>query len=120
MQKTFIAPKTSFLLVNQKQKTRIPTNSIVMLEGHINYTLIYLENGNKKLYAKCLGHFEGLLNHDHFIRVHRGIIVNPSFIIGYDKQGGKLHLENNLEVNIARRRRWCMDFFNKFSLKKSR
>jgi two-component system, LytTR family, response regulator len=110
MQEPFIPPKISFLLVNQKQKTRIPIQSIVMLEGHINYTLIYLENGNKKLYAKCLGHFEDLLINAHFLRVHRGIIVNPSFIVSYDKEGGKLRLENNLEVNIARRRRWCMDF----------
>lgn len=105
-----LAPLT-FLLVNQKQKIRIPIQSIVMLEGHANYTLIYLESGKKRLFAKSLGYFEDLLNEEHFLRVHRANLINPSFIIGYDKDASKLRLENNLEVSIARRRRACMEQF---------
>jgi two-component system, LytTR family, response regulator len=104
MQEHFIPPKLNFLLVNQKQKTRIPTNSIIMLEGYANYTLIHLQNGKQKLYARTLGYFEALLSEDRFIRVHRGFLVNSSCIIHYDKDENILHLENNLEVSIARRR----------------
>ena len=108
MQKPFIPPKITFLLVNQKQKIRIPTNSIIMLEGYVNYTLIHLQNGTKKLYARTLRHFEELLSEEHFIRVHRGFLVNSSCIINYDKQENILHLENNLEVSISRRKRGCL------------
>jgi two-component system, LytTR family, response regulator len=112
MQEPFILPKINFLLVNRKQKTRIPTNSIIMLEGMANYTLIHLQNGNKKLYARTLGHFEELLSEEHFIRVHRGFLVNSSCIIHYDKDENILHLENNLEVSISRRRkRYFTNFF---------
>jgi two-component system, LytTR family, response regulator len=112
MQELFIPPKINFLLVNRKQKTRIPTNSIIMLEGMANYTLIHLQNGNKKLYARTLGHFEELLSEEHFIRVHRGFLVNSSCIIHYDKDENILHLENNLEVSISRRRkRYFTNFF---------
>ena len=111
MQKQFTPPKIHFLLVNQKQKTRIPTNSIIMLEGHINYTLIHLQNGEQRLYARTLRHFEGLLSEEHFIRVHRGFLVNSSFILNYDKEENILHLENNLEVSISRRKRGCMKGF---------
>jgi two-component system, LytTR family, response regulator len=105
MQEPFIPHKLNFLLVNQKQKTRIPTNSIIMLEGVANYTLFHLQNGKKKLYARTLGHFEELLSEEHFIRVHRGFLVNSSCIINYDKDENILHLENNLEVSISRRRK---------------
>jgi DNA-binding LytR/AlgR family response regulator len=111
MQELFIPPKINFLLVNQKQKTRIPTNSIIMLEGYVNYTLIYLQNGTQKLYARTLRHFEELLSSEHFLRVHRGFLVNPSFIIAYDKDACKIRLKNNLEVSISRRKRGCLQDF---------
>jgi two-component system, LytTR family, response regulator len=105
MQEPFFPPKLSFLLVNQKQKTCIPTNSIIMLEGFANYTLFHLQNGKKKLYARTLRHFEDLLSEEHFIRVHRGFLVNSSCIINYDKDENILHLENDIEVSISRRRK---------------
>ena len=105
MKNTFIPSKINFLLVNQKQKTRIPTNSIIMLEGVANYTLIHLQNGKQKLYARTLGYFEALLSEEHFIRVHRGYLVNSTCIIHYDKEDSKLYLENNLIVSISRRRK---------------
>ena len=108
MQKPFIPAQITFLLVNQKQKTRIPTNSIIMLEGLANYTLIHLQNGSKKLYSRTLRHFESLLCDEHFIRVHRGFLVNSSFIINYNKEENILRLENNLEVSISRRKRGCL------------
>lgn len=109
MQKQFIPAQITFLLVNRKQKTRIPTNSIIMLEGYVNYTLIHLQNGTQKLYARTLRHFESLLMGEHFIRVHRGFLVNSSFIINYNKEENVLHLENNLEVSISRRKRGCLE-----------
>jgi two-component system, LytTR family, response regulator len=105
MQEPFVPPTLNFLLVNQKQKTRIPTNSIIMLEGVANYTLFHLQNGKQKLYARTLRYFEELLSEERFIRVHRGYLVNSSCIINYDKADNILHLENNLEVSISRRKR---------------
>ncbi|MES2519457.1 MAG: LytTR family DNA-binding domain-containing protein [Bacteroidota bacterium] len=93
------------VMVNHKQKIRIPTQSIIMLEGHNNYTLFYLQNGKKKMYARTIGHFEELLENEHFIRVHRGFLVNSSCIISYNKEDNKLYLQNNLEASISRRRR---------------
>jgi DNA-binding LytR/AlgR family response regulator len=112
MQTNLIPTKIHFLIVNHKQKIKIPSQSIVMLEGHVNYTLIHLQNGKQKLYARTLGYFEELLSQEHFLRVHRGFLVNPSFILNYDKESCKLRLENNLEVSISRRRRWCMEGFS--------
>lgn len=95
----------NFVIVNQKQKIRIPTQNIIMLEGHNNYTLFYLQNGKQRLYARTIGHFQELLDSEQFIRIHRGFLVNSSCIIGYDKVESKLQMENNLEASISRRLR---------------
>ncbi len=95
----------NFVVVNQKQKIRIPTRNIIMLEGHNNYTLFYLQNGKQRLYARTLGHFQELLDSEQFIRIHRGFLVNSSCIVSYDKTESKLQMENNLEAIISRRLR---------------
>lgn len=100
-----IPPEIHSLLVNQKKKTRIPTHSIIMLEGSINYTIIHLQNGKQRLYARNLGYFESLLNQECFIRVHRGYLINLSFIVQYNKDLHCLHLQNNIKVRISRRKR---------------
>jgi DNA-binding LytR/AlgR family response regulator len=100
-----------FLTVNHKQKTKIETNGIIMMEGHNNYTLIYLQNGKKKLYARTLSHFAEQLGEKPFIRCHRAFLVNPDFITGYDKEANKLLLQNNLEARISRRKQGNLDVF---------
>ena len=106
MKSTITLPKQSrFLVVNQKRKISISTQSIVMLEGYINYTLIHLQDGTQKLYARTLSHFQKLLINDPFIRVHQSYLVNSMFILSYDEKGSRLFLKNNIEVNISRRKK---------------
>jgi DNA-binding LytR/AlgR family response regulator len=100
-----------FLTVNHKQKTKIETNGIIMMEGHNNYTLFYLQNGKKKLYARTLSHFADQLGEKPFIRCHRAFLVNPDFITGYDKEANKLLLQNNLEASISRRKHGNLSVF---------
>jgi DNA-binding LytR/AlgR family response regulator len=95
----------NFVIVNQKQKIRIPTQNIIMLEGHSNYTLFHLQNGKQRLYARTIGHFQELLDSEQFIRIHRGFLVNSLCIVGYDEIENKLQMENNLRASISRRRR---------------
>ena len=95
----------TFVVVNRKQKIRIPTCNIIILEGHSNYTLFHLQNGNQSMYARTLGHFQELLDSEQFIRIYRGFLINSSCIVGYDKTEDKLLMENNLEAMISRRRR---------------
>ena len=94
----------NFLTVNHKQKIRIPTYNIVMMEGNNKYTLFHLQNGKKKMYARTLRHFEEQMTDESFIRCHRAFLVNPAFIIGYDKEASKLHMVNNLKASISRRK----------------
>lgn len=103
-------PHYKFVTVNFKQKLKILTSSIIMFEGHKNYTLIHLSNGLKKMYARTLCHFEEQLIDEKFIRVHRTYLVNPDYIIGYDKVRGKLFLKNCLVASISRRKHQNLDY----------
>jgi DNA-binding LytR/AlgR family response regulator len=95
----------NFVIVNQKQKIRIPTNNIIMLEGCSNYTLFYLQNGKQRMYAHTIRYFQEQLINEHFIRIHRGFLVNFLCIVGYDKTENKLQMKNNLKASISRRLR---------------
>jgi DNA-binding LytR/AlgR family response regulator len=105
MKTTLTQAQMNFVIVNQKQKIRIPTQNIIMLEGHSNYTLFHLQNGKQRLYARTIGHFQELLDSEQFIRIHRGFLVNSLCIVGYDEIENKLQMENNLRASISRRRR---------------
>ncbi len=98
-------PASHFVMVNRKQKIRIPVQNIIMLEGFNNYTLFHLQSGKQRLYARPIRHFEAQLLQENFIRIHRGYLVNSSCIVGYDKLENKLQMENNLQAMISRRRR---------------
>ena len=104
MKNNAIIPIHHFVVVNFKQKTRIPVENIIMLEGFNNYTLFHLRCGKQRLYAHTIRYFEAQLLPQQFIRVHRGFLVNPSFVISYDRQENALHLHNSLVAQISRRR----------------
>jgi DNA-binding LytR/AlgR family response regulator len=94
-----------FVLVNQKQKTFIPVENIIMLEGQSNYSVFHLKYGKKRIYAHTIRYYEDQLLDQQFIRVHSGFLINPSFVVEYNRVDGKLMMENNLEASISRRKR---------------
>jgi two-component system LytT family response regulator len=93
-----------YVLVNQKQRTYIPISNIIMLEGQSNYSVFHLKYGKKEIYAHTIRYFEEQLLDKKFVRVHNGFLINPSFVLEYNQEDGKLRMENNLEASISRRR----------------
>ncbi len=96
---------THYVLVNQKQRTLIPVENIIMLEGQSNYSVFHLKYGKKRIYAHTIRYFEDQLLDQQFIRVHSGFLINPSFVVEYNREDNKLRMENNLEASISRRKR---------------
>jgi two-component system LytT family response regulator len=94
-----------YILVNQKQKTLIPVENIIMLESQSNYSVFHLKYGKKRIYAHTIRYFEDQLLDKKFIRVHSGFLINPVFVVEYNREDGKLMIENNLEATISRRKR---------------
>ena len=88
-----------------RTKKIIPLHEIIMLQGDINYSLIYLQGGRKILISRTLKIFESLLENYNFLRTHRGFIINCDHLLRLDQLHEKAFLTNNLKASIARRRR---------------
>jgi DNA-binding LytR/AlgR family response regulator len=101
-----------YVLVNQKQKTFIPVENIIMLESQSNYSVFHLKYGKKRIYAHTIRYFEEQLLDKQFIRVHNGFLINPYYVVEYNREDGKLMMENNLEASISRRKRKNLKIFS--------
>ena len=92
------------LLVDSRRKQSLMIQNIIMLEGNVNYTIFHMKYGKKLLYSHTLLTYEGDLVKHGFLRVHRGFIINPTFVQGFQIGENILLLDENLTANVSRRR----------------
>jgi two-component system LytT family response regulator len=84
----------------------LPVQDIVRCESHINYTSIFLTNGQKLTVARTLKEFEELLEEHHFYRVHNSHLINLAWIKSYHKgKGGSVCMTDNTEIEVSIRRK---------------
>jgi DNA-binding LytR/AlgR family response regulator len=92
------------LKINHKTHKSICLQEVIMLRGELNYTIFCLKNGNTIMVAHTLKYFENQLNKFGFLRVHRAFLVNPDYILNYDKLGHTIEMDSNLIAQVSRRR----------------
>jgi two-component system, LytTR family, response regulator len=92
------------IVINQRKKQTIPVADIIMCEGLMNYTLIYMSSGRKIISAHTLKIFEMALNGIGFNRIHRKYLINNQRCIGFDRNNSNLTMVNGMIVVISRRR----------------
>jgi two-component system, LytTR family, response regulator len=84
----------------------LPVQDIMRCESHINYTSIYLTNGQKLTVAKTLKEFEELLTDHNFYRVHNSHLINLACIKSYRRgKGGSVAMTDNTEIEVSTRRK---------------
>jgi two-component system LytT family response regulator len=84
----------------------LPVQEIVRCESHINYTSIFLTNGQKLTVARTLKEFEELLEEHNFFRVHNSHLINLAWIKSYNKgKGGSVSMTDNTEIEVSTRRK---------------
>ncbi|MFK7937387.1 MAG: LytR/AlgR family response regulator transcription factor [Saprospiraceae bacterium] len=84
----------------------IPLENIIYLQGEINYTRIFLHNGEKILITKTLKEYDTLLSDFGFFRIHQSHLINLSFVTEYIKgDGGIIIMENGEQLTLSRRRK---------------
>ncbi len=84
----------------------ISVREIIRCHADINYTHLYLKNGNKLTVAKTLKDFEHLLCKLGFIRVHNSSLINLREIKSYQKgKGGTLKMSDEAEVEVSTRKK---------------
>jgi two-component system LytT family response regulator len=97
-------PKIALPTLQEIMYVRV--DSIIRCEASNNYTLFYLQNGEKVLVCKTLKEFVELLTPHNFIRTHQSHLVNLHFVKSLLREdGGTLFLTDQTKVPISRQNR---------------
>ena len=97
-------PKIALPTLQEIMYVRV--DNIIRCEASNNYTLFYLQNGEKVLVCKTLKEFAELLTPHNFIRTHQSHLVNLHFVKSFLREdGGTLFLNDQTKVPISRQNR---------------
>jgi len=97
-------PKIALPTLQEIMYVRV--DNIIRCEASNNYTLFYLQNGEKVLVCKTLKEFAELLTPHNFIRTHQSHLVNLLFVKSFLREdGGALFLNDQTKVPISRQNR---------------
>jgi two-component system LytT family response regulator len=89
-------PKIALPTLQEIRYVRV--DDIIRCEASNNYTLFYLQNGEKILVCKTLKEFSDLLKSYNFIRTHQSHLVNLHFVNSWLKEDGGALLLTNREL----------------------
>lgn len=96
--KITLATKESLELVDPAE--------IIYCESDSNYTMVWLNDGRKKLISRTLGEFEEMLEPFHFCRSHNSYLVNMNEVREFVKtEGGYLILKNGKQIPVSKTKR---------------
>ena len=97
-------PKIALPTLQEIMYVRV--SDIVRCEASNNYTLFYLQSGEKVLVCKTLKEFAELLKPHSFIRTHQSHLINLYFVKSFLKEdGGTLYLYDQTKIPISRQNR---------------
>ncbi len=85
------------------QKKMVPLNNIIMIKADSNYSTIYFEGNKSVLTSKTLKHWQDILDHSIFARVHKSFLINRDKI--HIQKGSYVELEEGLIVRLSRRKK---------------
>jgi two-component system LytT family response regulator len=84
----------------------IQIKNIIRCEADVNYTVFYLENGEKLMVSKTLKEYSDMLETSGFFRTHQSHLVNLDHIVRYDKtEGGHLVMADDSIVPVSTRKK---------------
>lgn len=85
-------------------RTKLFSEDVAYFEANVNYTIIHYYQGKTKIVATTIGQIHERIGEEcGFIRPNRSYLINLQFVDNY--QLGELLLQNNLKVNVSRRRK---------------
>ncbi len=107
---------------NREQKIVLPQldgfevvqiKSIVRAEADDNYTILFLDNGQKYTLSKTLKYYEDLLTDFGFLRSHKSHLINLEHVVKYKK--GKVGMakmsDDSVALVSANAKKALMDYF---------
>jgi two-component system LytT family response regulator len=93
-------------LPSAKEIRFVNPSEVICCEAKNNYTIFYLEGGEKLVISKPIFEYEELLSGYGFIRCHNSYLVNKEAVKSLLKEdGGILLLVDNLRIPVSRQKR---------------
>ncbi|MBA4853868.1 LytTR family DNA-binding domain-containing protein [Emticicia sp. BO119] len=92
------------LLIPFGGRLKIDPTTVLLLKADINYTQVYLEDGSTVLSSVTLGTLAKRLQQFPFFRPNRSVLINLSYIVGYEQSSSQIKMGNNEIYKISRRR----------------
>lgn len=91
----------------------VKTNQIVFIQADDNFSILYLDDGEKYMACRKLKFYEQNLNPFGFVRIHRSTIINVDKVKAYQKgRGGVVIMENGKELDVSQSRK--QNFLDQF------
>lgn len=88
-------------------------DEIIRCEADNNYTIFYMQDGNRFISSKTLREYEDLLQDYQFIRTHQSHMINPAFVKAYTTKG-MIELKDGSRIPVARRKHlWVQETLRK-------
>lgn len=85
-------------------RKKVPSEDILYLQSDLNYTKVFLVNGQMIFSSTTLKIIESrLAENPEFFRINRGVVINRQHVKTY--QEGRVQLSNNLHFMVSRRRK---------------
>jgi len=88
----------------------IDPGKVVLLKAESNYTQIVESEGRTILLSKTLKQCAHVFPNS-FLRVHQSYLINPQYMITYDRKGSKLFLGRDLAIPVSRSGKAVMQAF---------
>lgn len=101
--KSLVLKSGGIKLHHSNRLVTIPTEKIIRLEGDCNYTVVHTQN-KKYVSARTLKHFEGILDKNFFIRVHKSHIVNMRYMKDVQSVNSEIKFDEGKPIEISRRK----------------
>ncbi len=92
--------------------TMLPVSDIIYAKSNGNYTSIFQRDKTELIVSKKIKEVEAFLPKQYFIRIHKGYLVNKTYVRNYLKSESQLHLSNGILLPLASRRK--SDVLNQF------
>ena len=84
----------------------VSPDEIILCSSDSNYTMVYLDNGRKKLISRTLKDFEDMLSSYNFYRPHNSHLINLSHVREFMRgDGGYLIMKNQMKVPVSKSRK---------------
>ena len=91
-------------MINLNAKTRINPDQVLWLEGHINYSKVYLADQSTIFVAVTLKKVMEKLDKDQFLRIHRSQVINLHHLQDFEVTAEGVII-NDAFLRISRRRK---------------